>query len=121
MEEILSKIDLIITRSGASTLNEISSLSIPSILIPSPFVINNHQKINAINYLNVKRGFMIEEKDLKLDKIVSLINEIKSNKFLYEEMSNNASTFYNKNVIDIIKKEMNLLSISFFITIFTYS
>ena len=108
MEELLSKVDLIITRAGATTINEISSLSIPSILIPSPNVINNHQLINAIEYLKVKRGFLIEEKDLKIEKIIELINEIKNNNFLYEELSKKAASFYNKNAIKIIKQEMNL-------------
>jgi len=108
MEKVLSGVDLIITRAGATSLNEISSLGIPSIIIPSPYVINNHQEINAIEYLREKRGFMIKEKDLKVSEIISLINEIKNNKFLYEEISNKAKTFYNKNVIEIIKKEMEI-------------
>ena len=109
MEELLSKVDLIITRAGATSINEISSLHIPSIIIPSPYVINNHQEINAKEYLSIKRGYMIKEEDLELSLIINLIEKIKSNKFLYEELSNNAKTFYNKDSIDIIKKEMEIL------------
>jgi len=77
-------------------------------LIPSPNVINNHQFINAVEYLKIKRGFLIEEKDLKIETIIELINEIKNNNFLYEELSKKAASFYNKNAIKIIKQEMNL-------------
>lgn len=108
MEEFLSEFSLIITRSGATSLNEISSLGIPSILIPSPYVINNHQYINALSYLKIKRGYLIKEEDLNIDEIINIINELKVNKFLYEELKNNTLSFYNKNAIKLIKEEMKL-------------
>ena len=67
MEELLSNTSLVITRAGATSLNEISSLGIPSIIIPSPYVVNNHQYINAIEYLKIKRGYLIEEKDININ------------------------------------------------------
>ena len=108
MEEFLSEFSLIITRSGATSLNEISSLGIPSILIPSPYVINNHQYLNALSYLKIKRGYLIKEENLNTDEIINIINELKVNKFLYEELKNNTLTFYNKNAIKLIKEEMKL-------------
>lgn len=47
MPEVLAGVDLIVCRSGATTLAEITALGIPSILIPSPYVTNNHQEKNA--------------------------------------------------------------------------
>ncbi len=44
---LLEKIDLIVCRSGASTIAEIQSFGIASLLIPSPHVANNHQYYNA--------------------------------------------------------------------------
>ena len=38
---------LVVGRAGASTLAELTALGLPSILIPSPFVTNNHQEANA--------------------------------------------------------------------------
>ena len=108
MEDFLGNYSLVITRGGATSLNEISSLGIPSIIIPSPYVINNHQLINALNYLKIKRGYLIEEKEINIDKIVNIINNLKSNNFIYEELKNNASSFYNKDAINIIKREMKL-------------
>ena len=108
MEEYLKNFSLVITRAGATTLNELSSLGIPSIIIPSPYVINNHQYLNAMSYLKIKRGYLIKEEDLNIDKIIQIINELKSNKFLYEELKNNTLSFYNKDAIKIIKEEMKL-------------
>lgn len=47
MPEVLASTSLIVNRAGASFLAEITSLGIPSILIPSPNVTNNHQEKNA--------------------------------------------------------------------------
>ena len=47
MEEIMNISDVIVARSGAMTISEISNLGKPSILIPLPNVSNNHQLYNA--------------------------------------------------------------------------
>ena len=47
MAAVMSAADVIISRAGASTCNEIGACGIPCILIPSPNVTNNHQEKNA--------------------------------------------------------------------------
>lgn len=47
MHEVMAASDVVICRSGAITLSEITCIGIPSILIPSPNVTNNHQEYNA--------------------------------------------------------------------------
>lgn len=78
MVSLMKKCDLVVTRSGATTISEIITLGLPSILIPSPYVVNNHQFHNA-NYLYKNKAcLMIEEKDLSSkalkEKIDYLIN-----------------------------------------------
>lgn len=58
---LLSKIDLIVCRSGASTIAEIQSFGLASLLIPSPHVANNHQFYNAKSLVDKKAADMIEE------------------------------------------------------------
>ena len=65
LTKVMKKTDLIVTRAGASTLSEIIALNVPSIIIPSPFVANNHQYINALDLVKKDAALMIEEKDLK--------------------------------------------------------
>lgn len=80
MPEVLAGIDLIVARAGATTLAEITALGIPSILIPSPYVTNNHQEKNARALGNNGAAIVILERDMsgtvllqEIDKI--LLNE----------------------------------------------
>lgn len=54
MEEAYSAADLIVSRAGASSLNEISFFGLASVLIPYPFAADNHQEANARIF--VRRG-----------------------------------------------------------------
>jgi UDP-N-acetylglucosamine--N-acetylmuramyl-(pentapeptide) pyrophosphoryl-undecaprenol N-acetylglucosamine transferase len=47
MPDVLAATYLVVGRAGASTLAELTALGLPSILIPSPYVTNNHQEANA--------------------------------------------------------------------------
>lgn len=58
----MSSADIIISRAGASTISEILALNKPSILIPSPYVANNHQYYNALELKNKNLCYMIEQK-----------------------------------------------------------
>ena len=44
---VMRAADLVICRAGASTISEITALAAPAILVPSPYVTNNHQEKNA--------------------------------------------------------------------------
>ena len=78
MTGLMKNVDLIVSRAGASTLSEIIALGLPSILIPSPYVANNHQYRNAMDLVNSSAAIMIEEKDLKGDILVRKIDETES-------------------------------------------
>ncbi|MDD2180940.1 MAG: undecaprenyldiphospho-muramoylpentapeptide beta-N-acetylglucosaminyltransferase [Bacilli bacterium] len=73
---MMKNADLIVTRCGATTLSEIIALNIPSILIPSPYVPDNHQYKNAMDLVNKDGAVMIEEKNLKGDILVRTIDEL---------------------------------------------
>lgn len=89
MGEILKNTDLIISRAGASTISEITALGIPSILIPSPYVANNHQYLNAKYLKDSDACYLIEEKDINENVILNSIDEILNNKEIYKRLSEN--------------------------------
>ena len=47
MSVVMAAADLVISRAGASTLSELTALGMPTILVPSPYVVANHQEKNA--------------------------------------------------------------------------
>ena len=89
MTGLMKNTDLMVTRAGASTLSEIIALRVPSILIPSPYVPNNHQYMNALDLVNVKAAQMIEEKNLSCTTLINKINEILYDHNQLKEMRDN--------------------------------
>ncbi|MDJ0824160.1 MAG: UDP-N-acetylglucosamine--N-acetylmuramyl-(pentapeptide) pyrophosphoryl-undecaprenol N-acetylglucosamine transferase [Rhodobacter sp.] len=53
--------DMIVSRSGASTLSEIFCSKLPSVLVPSPNVAENHQLANAVFASDAGAGVVVEE------------------------------------------------------------
>ena len=47
MDTVMAAADLVLCRAGASTVSELTALGVPAILVPSPYVTNNHQEKNA--------------------------------------------------------------------------
>ena len=47
MAVVLRAADLVICRAGASTISELTALGVPALMVPSPYVTNNHQEKNA--------------------------------------------------------------------------
>jgi UDP-N-acetylglucosamine--N-acetylmuramyl-(pentapeptide) pyrophosphoryl-undecaprenol N-acetylglucosamine transferase len=68
---VLAASDIVVSRSGASTLAELASRSLPSILIPYPHSAENHQVKNAQNWEKAGAAFNIEEKDLNVSNLSS--------------------------------------------------
>jgi UDP-N-acetylglucosamine--N-acetylmuramyl-(pentapeptide) pyrophosphoryl-undecaprenol N-acetylglucosamine transferase len=73
---MMKNADVIITRCGATTLSEIIALEKPSILIPSPYVPNNHQYKNAMDLIKEDAAIMIEEVDLNGSLLVDAIDNL---------------------------------------------
>lgn len=87
MPEVLAGIDLIVNRAGASFLAEITALGLPSILIPSPYVTNNHQEKNARWLEEQGAGMVILESELTGNKLLQTIDQILSKPQERERMS----------------------------------
>ncbi|MGO4887873.1 undecaprenyldiphospho-muramoylpentapeptide beta-N-acetylglucosaminyltransferase [Anaerobacillus sp. MEB173] len=86
MPEVLAAIDLIVARAGATTLAEVTALGLPSILIPSPYVTNNHQEKNA-NALSKNGAALVRlEKELDGQQLLTDIDDILLNQSKWEKM-----------------------------------
>lgn len=90
MVNLLKNVDVMVTRAGASTIAEILAIGLPSILVPSPYVANNHQYFNAKELVNNNSALLLEEKDLNSDNLLKKIDLLLNNSVLYKEISENA-------------------------------
>ncbi len=79
--------DVVISRSGAATCNEIAASGTPSILIPSPNVTNNHQERNARVLSDRDAAVTILEKDCTAQKVMAEIKSLLEDKTRRENMS----------------------------------
>ena len=84
---LLKDSDLIVSRAGASTIAEITAIGLPAILVPSPYVTNNHQYKNAKELSDKGACVIVSEEDFSKDKIINEIDKLFDNKDLYDKMS----------------------------------
>jgi UDP-N-acetylglucosamine--N-acetylmuramyl-(pentapeptide) pyrophosphoryl-undecaprenol N-acetylglucosamine transferase len=85
-EEMLMS-QLVICRSGASTLSELAATGRPAILIPYPRAADNHQLHNALSYKNRKAAWVLEEKDGVAVELGQILREILQNRELLKKAS----------------------------------
>ncbi len=90
MDVCMAAADLVIGRAGASSLSEIEAMGKASVLIPSPYVAENHQFHNAMALVNRNAGFVIEEKDLNASLLKDKIDELLSDDVKLKAVEKNA-------------------------------
>ena len=88
---LLKSTDLIISRAGASTIAEITAIGLPAILVPSPYVTNNHQYKNAKELEDIGAAKLITEEEFNSDIIIKEISNILDNSDIYNKMKEASS------------------------------
>lgn len=73
---LMKDADVIVSRAGASSISEIIALKKLSILIPSPYVANNHQFFNALELANNRAAIILEESSLNANVLKSQIDKL---------------------------------------------
>lgn len=82
--------DVVICRSGASTVSEIAAVGLPAIFIPYPHHKDQQQKHNAEWLVGKGAGLMIEQKDLTVERLLAELRQFVTNPELGEQMSQKA-------------------------------
>lgn len=108
MDVCMAAADLVICRAGAITLGELQVCGKPSILIPSPYVAENHQYHNALTLERDGAAKIIEEKDLTGDKLIETVEYLIENKpklnLMSESARKNAITDANERIYKVIMR-----------------
>ena len=80
MAEAYAWADLVISRAGAMTISELIASNSLAILIPFPYAIDNHQKINAEILSKNEAGILLEEENLNPEAIDREIEALSKDK-----------------------------------------
>ena len=100
--------DLMVSRAGASTLAEVTSIGLPTILVPSPYVTHNHQMVNAKELEDAGAAIVVSEEEFGVNKIINTIDKLFDDNKYYESIHENSLKLGIKDsssrIYDVIKK-----------------
>lgn len=102
MPLLMAAADIVLCRSGASTLAELTAIGKPAILVPSPNVVNNHQEKNARVLERGGGAVVLLESDSGADVMLSTINGLLSDKEKLAEMEEHMRDLAVENATDEI-------------------
>lgn len=87
MPSVMAAADLVLCRGGASTNAELTSMGKPAVIVPSPYVPNNHQEKNAMELSKTGGAVVINEKDCTGEILYRKVEELLKNKDILSAMS----------------------------------
>ena len=107
MDLVYAAADIVISRSGASSVSELCLIGKPVIFIPSPNVAEDHQNKNAKAVVDKNGALLIKENELDT-RFITVFNNLLSNQNLQNELSENilklAKTNATQDIVDEIIK-----------------
>ena len=65
--------DLVVCRAGASTVAELATAGVASVLVPFPYAVDDHQTANAGALVKVGAAELIQERDLSAQRLADLL------------------------------------------------
>jgi UDP-N-acetylglucosamine--N-acetylmuramyl-(pentapeptide) pyrophosphoryl-undecaprenol N-acetylglucosamine transferase len=86
MPGFFARADLILCRSGASTVAELTAAGKPAVLVPFPRAADDHQKRNAEALERAGAAVMLEESKLSSDSLVETVSALLADRNRLEKM-----------------------------------
>ena len=87
MPVVMAAADLVLCRSGASTISELTAIAKPSILVPSPNVVADHQTKNARVLANAGGAVLLPESESSGEKLYHLVGQLLDDQGRRDSMS----------------------------------
>src|SRR4051812_15919343 len=110
MEEVYSAADFAIGRSGAASLAELATFSLPAILIPFPYAAEDHQTRNAEIFARAGAAVLLKESELVGDLLARTIREMSEEVGKLEQMSESSGRLAPKNAAALVVDAMERYS-----------
>lgn len=87
MATVMAAADLVLSRAGASTVSELTALGKPAVMVPSPYVTNDHQNKNASILARHGGAAVMAEDTLTGERLYQVSRDILLDEAKREEMS----------------------------------
>ena len=92
MPEKMATSQLIISRSGASTISELSVIGRPAILVPLASSLDQDQALNALQLTDKKAAWLIDQHDFTSEKIYDFLNYLMDRPEILEKVASKAQS-----------------------------
>jgi len=101
--EIMAQADLVISRAGASSLEEIACLGRASIIVPYPYATDNHQYYNSKIFFEKEAAWLVLQENFTVDYLVDLLQDLLNDKNKLQEAGRKAASLFNNGAAKIIE------------------
>ena len=75
MAQACAEADVVICRSGASTVTELAAVGCAALLVPFPFAVDDHQTANARFLVDAGGGWLVQQADLTPQGLAEMIEK----------------------------------------------
>lgn len=93
MGEAYAAADLLVCRSGATTVAEMTSRGLPSILVPYPYATDNHQEKNARQLEKLGAAKVILDRDMGAELLNEMVGSLITNESELSKMAEASKRF----------------------------
>lgn len=97
--------DVVVCRAGALTIGELAMVGMPTILIPSPNVAEDHQTVNAMALVEKEAAILVPDKEAN-EKIITAAIEVLKDEAKQKSLQENILTFRTPNAAETIAAEV---------------
>jgi UDP-N-acetylglucosamine--N-acetylmuramyl-(pentapeptide) pyrophosphoryl-undecaprenol N-acetylglucosamine transferase len=105
MQMAYAAADIVISRSGAMAVTELSVAGKPVIFVPFPFAAEDHQTVNAKTLVDKKAALMIKDNEAN-EKLAGMTISLARNESLQKELSANIAKLAVTNADEVIAREV---------------
>jgi UDP-N-acetylglucosamine--N-acetylmuramyl-(pentapeptide) pyrophosphoryl-undecaprenol N-acetylglucosamine transferase len=106
MAEHLAWADVVVCRSGTGSVFEIAACRKPAIFIPLPWAADDHQRKNAQALVNDDAAYMILQKDLTWEALLSNLEKFRTNPRAAIVMGQKAHRFYTPRAAEVMAEAL---------------
>ncbi|WP_133011122.1 undecaprenyldiphospho-muramoylpentapeptide beta-N-acetylglucosaminyltransferase [Marinomonas flavescens] len=102
--------DVVLCRAGAMTVSELAIAGLPSILVPLPHAIDDHQTANARHLEKVGAAYLLPQTQLTSQKIISILTDFLKSESILQTMGEQAKIIAHPNATqDVVAHCLRLI------------